>query len=99
MKLSFQKISQNTWFSLAVFFIFVIFFIMTLWGENGLFRLVELNRLKTEILHEKQRVLEENLVHFQEIQRLKKLKYIEQQARSDMGYLLENETLFVIPEN
>ena len=72
---------------------------MTLWGENGLFRLVELNRLKTEILHEKQRVLEENLVHFQEIQRLKKLKYIEQQARSDMGYLLENETLFVIPEN
>lgn len=96
MKLSFQKFSQNTWFSVTVFFIFVVFFMMTLWGENGLFKLVELNRLKTEILHEKQRVLEENLSFSQEIEKLKKLKSIEQKARSDMGYVRENETVFIV---
>lgn len=71
---------------------------MTLWGENGLFRLIELNRLKTEILHEKQRILGENLSFSQEVETLKTLKYIEQRARSDMGYIHENETVFVVSD-
>lgn len=88
---------QNQFFYTFGMLIFVLFFIMTLWGDNGILKLVELKRIRAGIAGENDEILRQNLLYAQEIERLKESGYVEQKARTDLGFVKENETVFVIP--
>jgi cell division protein FtsB len=76
----------------------VAFFGMTVWGDEGLLHLMQLNRGRSEILSENQRILKENLFYLEEIRSFKSVRYQEQKARSELGMIRQNETVFVVPE-
>lgn len=59
---------------------------------------MHLNRARSEILSENQRILRENLSYLEEIRSFKSSKYQEQKARSELGLIRESETVFVVPE-
>lgn len=82
-------------FALAIF---IAFFFLTVWGENGVLRLVELRRIKAGIESGNTDVLRENLLFVQQIEKLKDAPYVEQKARSNLGMVRDNETVFVISE-
>lgn len=88
---------QNQFFYTFGMFIFVSFFITTLWGDSGLFKLVELKRIRTKVASENDEILRQNLLYVQEIERLKEAHFVEQKARTDLGFVKESETVFIIP--
>lgn len=88
---------QNQFFYTFGMLIFVLFFITTLWGESGIFKLVELKRIRSKIASENDEILRQNLLHAQEIERLKESRFVEQKARTDLGFVKESETVFIVP--
>lgn len=93
----FNKI-HNQFFYLLGVGIFFFFVILSIWGENGLLRLVEMNNIKKQAVSLNQKILQENLLLKQEIERLHDAKYLEQRVRSDLGLIKPNEKVFIIPE-
>lgn len=89
---------QNRFFSVFAFAVFVMFFFMTVWGENGVVRLIELKRIGERIEAENAEILKQNLLMVQEIDKLKDVNYVGQQARSRLGMVRPDETVFVVPE-
>lgn len=89
---------QHQLFPAFALAIFVAFFFLTVWGENGVLRLVELRRIKAGIESENTDILRENLLFVQQIDKLKDAPYVEQKARSSLGLVRDNETVFVISE-
>jgi cell division protein FtsB len=75
----------------------VSFFITTLWGENGVFKLVKLKQIRTKTANENDEILRQNLLYVQEIEKLKEARFVEQKARTDLGFVKESETVFVVP--
>lgn len=97
-----QSLQSNQWlntaFLVGALLVFVAFFGMTVWGDEGLLHLMQLNRARSEILSENQRILRENLFYLEEIRSFKSERYQEQKARSELGLIRENEIVFVVPE-
>lgn len=88
----------NTVFLVGALLVFVAFLGMTVWGDEGLLHLIRLNRMRSEILSENQRLLKENLFYLEDIRSAKSVRYQEQKARSELGMIRQNETVFVVPE-
>lgn len=86
---------QNLIFLLLAVGVFLTFFYLTLWGENGLLRLVRLYRVKAKMIEANNSLLLQNLEYLQKIRHLKEVKYIEQTARTDLGFVRPNEVVYV----
>lgn len=70
----------------------------TVWGQDGLLRLMELHRNRVGIGAENHRLLMENLELIQKVKSLGKTGAIEQAARNELGYTRPDEVVFVISE-
>ena len=93
-----QKNNQllNATFSLIGLVVFLSFFIVTVWGNDGLMRLVELKNMRDVFAVSNLNLLHENLFFKQSINRLHQAKYLEQKSRSDLGLVRPNEHVFII---
>jgi len=87
---------QNSVFLLLGIVVFVVFLVMTVWGKDGMLDLIELNKRKDQIVNTNYRLLKENLLYLEEIQKLKQAKFVEQKARSDLGLVRPDEIVFVV---
>lgn len=79
--------------------VFLIFLFLTISGEDGLIRLVQLKSKEAQLKKDNLSLLEENLKTYQEIERLKSKRFIEQKSRTSLGMVKENEVVFVIDED
>lgn len=75
------------------------FLAFMLWGDSGLKKLWGLKQKKETIAQENQKLIKENWLLLEEIKRLNDPKFLEQRARSEMGMVRKNETVYVIEEN
>lgn len=89
---------QNRIFYFIIFVVFVLFVGFTVWGENGILRLLEVNRIKSKVVFENTELLKQNLLFVQEVTRLKEVQFMEQRARTDLGFIKNNEKVFVLDE-
>ena len=89
---------QDQLFYLFAFSIFFIFIFLTVWGENGILRLVELKRIKENVVSDNGALLRQNLAFVQEIEKLKDSRFVEQRARTDLGMVRASETVFIVKE-
>lgn len=87
---------KNRVFFIAGIFVFAIFLVITVWGKDGLIELMALNHKKRRIMTTNYRLLKENLLYYEEIQKLKQPSYIEQTARSDLGLVRGDEMVFIV---
>ena len=95
-----MKKNENKIFYWIGIAIFVGFIFVTLWGENGILKLIQLNQTKSALKTENNRLLHQNFEFVQEIKRQKDLFYIEQKARSHLGMVRDNERVYIVkPEN
>lgn len=89
---------QNHFFYFLIFAVFVLFFGITVWGENGILRLVAVNRIKSKVAFENAALLKQNLLFVQEVDKLKEAKFLEQRARTDLGFVKTSEKVFMLNE-
>lgn len=89
---------QNQFFYVLGTAIFFAFFCLTVWGDNGLLKLVELKDLRQSVAAQNRSLLLENLGLTERIDALKHLPAVEQTARSTMGFVREDESVIVIPK-
>lgn len=89
----------NQIFLLSSFIIVLMFLAFSVWGDDGLLRLLELKNLRDQIAEENKVVLLDNLANTQEILGLKKTATIEQVARSNLGMIRQDEVILVFPED
>ena len=94
----FRKLQNRLFVSLA-FVVFLAFVYLTLWGENGLIRLVKLYHLKDRAIANNNAILRQSLSYLEEIRRLKQPHFIEQTTRNELGFVRPNEMVFVVDEN
>ena len=83
-------------FPLLGLFVFISFIVLTVWGKDGLIELMALRQKRDSLKIANYKLLRENLVLSDEINRLKFKPYVEQKARTDLGFVRDNETVFVI---
>lgn len=76
--------------------VFVAFAVMTIWGNEGLVKLINLREQRSALLQTNHQLLKENLLFLEEINALKKARYVEQTARSKMGLIRKDEVVFVV---
>lgn len=87
---------KDSFFSILSVVVFVLFILFTVWGKDGLIDLVALRQQKESIRVANFKILRENLKYSEEVSKLKYRPYVEQKARSDLGFVRENETVFVV---
>lgn len=97
-KLKNFSLPSNQIFALSAATIVVVIFSFSLWGEDGLLRLLELKQLRNQIAEENKSMLLENLSYTQEIANLKKTTTIEQVARSELGMIRDDEVILLFPK-
>jgi len=84
---------QSILLALAILFLFSLLF-LTIFGESGLADLNLLRGKRDRIVEENERVTEENLTMYREIDRLgNDLDYVEQVARDDLGMVKREEVI------
>ncbi len=98
-KLKTISFPTNQIFLLASFTIVMMFFAFSIWGDDGLLRLLELKNLRDQIAEENKGMLLNNLANTQEILNLKKTTTIEQVARSELGMIRQDEVILVFPKD
>jgi cell division protein FtsB len=91
--------SPNAFFYILGLAVFGLFVLMTVWGDDGIVHLVRLQQQRARIATENNHILMENFQLLNEIQGLKDARAMEQSARSELGLIRPNETVFVIPKN
>lgn len=87
---------QNFFLTVAAIAVFIAFFVMTVWGQGGLFDLYSLHTQRQALIENNRNLRFTNLTRLNEIERLKSLKYLEQTAREDLGMIRQNETVYVV---
>ena len=75
-----------------------IFFVITIWGDNGLKELWQLKQKKETLAKSNLELLHQNWLYYEEIKRLSDPKNLEQAARTELGMVRENETVYVIEQ-
>ena len=85
----------------AVFFflalaIFIAFAIFTINGNDGILRLMKLKKIKAKLVEENNQVMAENLSFRQSIKSLSDAATIERTAHESLGFVHDNETIFII---
>lgn len=76
--------------------LFVVFFVVTVWGKDGLLHLMALKKTRDKIIASNHQLIQSNFFLLEEIQKSKEQSYIEQRARSDLGMVKDNEVVFII---
>lgn len=92
-----NKVQNLVFYALALV-IFSTFAFFAILGENGLYHLMSLKKKKDDMIRQNRTLLEKNLESRQEIQALRDPKMIEIQARKNMGYVFEDEIVFILPK-
>lgn len=97
-KLKTISFPTNQIFLLSSFVIVMTFLAFSVWGDDGLLRLLELKNLRDQIAEENKDMLMNNLAQTQEILNLNKTTTIEQVARSELGMIRQDEVILVFPK-
>lgn len=94
MKLIDKKNYDALFFLLAcvIFFAFLVF---TIGGEDGLLKLLQLNKVKSELALKNREILLENLSLRQTQKSLTHPKVIEHLARESLGFVYPDEVVYV----
>jgi len=87
---------QNSIFYGLACLVFIVFFFVTIWGKDGLIDLMALKKQRAKIAQSNYYLLKENLLYLEEIDKLKQARFVEQNARSDMGMVRSNEIVYVV---
>lgn len=79
----------------TVFFIALLYIILNIIGDNGIFKFIELKKRKEGLEREIYRITEENRRLENQIEALRNDPfYIEKQAREDLGFSKPGEHIF-----
>ena len=84
--------------------IFLIGLILLVWyfalfGDKGVIKIIRLKRERDRIIADISRIQEENKWLQEEIRRLREdSRYLESVARRDLGFIKENEILFIFED-
>ena len=92
-----NRVQNFIFYTLAVA-IFCTFGFFALLGENGFYHLMSLKQKKNDLIRQNRSLLEKTLEARQEIQALRDPKMIEIQARKNMGFVFEDEVVFILPK-
>lgn len=76
----------------------IIFLVITIWGDNGLKELWQLKQKKEVLAKTNLALLHQNWLHYEEIKRLNNPKNLEQVARTELGMVRPNETVYVVED-
>lgn len=91
-----DKKDFNSIFYISGVFIFILFFIFTLAGEDGLIRLYQLHKLSFKLKEENTALMREQLEYINEQQSLHNIDNIEYLARQQLGLVFPNETVYLV---
>lgn len=86
----------NAGFYILGVVLFVGFFIVTVWGEDGLLRLMELRAMRDKMVKSNQHLLQSNFQAMEKILKLRQMGYVEQTARTEMGLIRSDEIVYVV---
>ena len=89
---------QNRIFFVVGFFIFIGFLAVTFWGDHGIVELLHMKRLQNKIQTQNLNILKENLLYLQEIERMQYPQFIEQTARSELGFVRPKEIVYIVSD-
>ena len=87
---------------LFVLFLFIVFGLLTIFGDNGIFHLVGLQKELVRMKEKNLKIEDENQKLKEEVRRLQQEKrYIEEIARKELGMVKKGEIIyqFDIPAN
>lgn len=93
---SFFKRSPNALFYVIGIATFGFFVIMTVWGNDGLAHLVNLQRQKNQIAAQNANLALESVELLNQIKALSSPKALEQAARTELGLVRTTETVYVV---
>ena len=82
-------------FGVLALLIILLFSVLTITGEDGILRLVELKKIKTRLEEENRKLLQHNLAYRQEIKSLYQIQSVEARAREAMGWVYKDEIIYV----
>lgn len=95
-----RKSKNDTfYFLLGGMGIFVVFVVILLSGDQGLFHLIKLKNKKADLIEENRQLQFENLKLKMEIKALDDIDYLEKEIRKTLPLAYENEIIYVLPEN
>lgn len=87
---------QNILFYALGVVVFCMFVFLTVWGDDGLMKLVDLKTQKKNFSQQNVEILQQNLMRVEEIEKLKSARYLKQIARSELGLVKPDEVVFII---
>ncbi len=93
-----KKNADSIFFILGLV-IFLIFFIFTVSGDQGLLRLMQLKKMKDDLAMQNKGLMMSNLALRQEQKSLYDLETLKHQARGSLGLAYPNEVVFVTDSN
>ncbi len=89
------KKDTNFIFGLVALVLVMVFSVLTVTGEDGILRLMELKRMESKLQSENRALLERNLAYRQEIKSLYQMPSIEARARESLGWVHPDEIIYV----
>lgn len=87
---------QNIFFYAMGVVVFCAFVFLTVWGDDGLMKLVTLRAQKQKLSQRNVELLQENLLYLEEIEKLQQPRYVEQIVRNELGLVKNGETVYII---
>ena len=88
--------NQNRVMLILGVFLFFCFAVITIWGKDGLVRLMELRQIRDQIAADNRDILFQNFEHSLEIEKLKTEEYVEHIARKDLGMIRQDEMIYIV---
>ena len=73
----------------------IVFAILTITGDDGILRLMKLQKVKADMEKENRTLLEQNLAYRQDIKSLYQIPSIEARARESLGWVYPDEVIYV----
>ena len=91
----FTKKDTNFIFGVVALVLVLIFSVLTVTGEDGILRLMELKRMESKLKNENRALLERNLAYRQDIKSLYQIPSIQARARESLGWVHPDEVIYV----
>lgn len=93
---AFFRRSPNALFYVMGMATFGFFVVMTVWGDDGLAHLLNLQRQKNQLAAQNASLALESVEWLQQIQSLSSPRALEQAARTELGLIRASETIYVV---
>ncbi|EKD42560.1 MAG: hypothetical protein ACD_73C00105G0002 [uncultured bacterium] len=90
-----SKKDYNLMFGVMALVIILVFAILTITGDDGILRLMKLQKVKADMEKENRTLLEQNLAYRQDIKSLYQIPSIEARARESLGWVYPDEVIYV----